>query len=417
MLAVPGRLAAGIPMGTAAGIGDFIANLTASGLGMKRPNQSGMFESVSRNVLDPAFETIESMNPMGAIRSGAQRAFGWEEEPEEQIQTTSSSPDRNIGVGGPAPTRSIPNLGKRSPVVVDGRTGAVEPSGAFGPSSGGGPGGAPVSAGAFTQQAQQEPVQDLGALYRQRIGGIARPNDQLTPEQQQNLRLNFFMRMLANNKPGSRFLQTGGQSGLETSKEAEELRAKNLARGVQQQQFGREDIFRELGLSDKSQDNRERNRHQKAIEEIQNKLADGRITAAEAQAQAAMLRAEASQLRAERAANDPIGTAFRTIMAIGQTHPEMKITPQQALQYALTKGHDREGLADERAFNAANQERLKQGMPALSRKAMQFQQEHGSDISRKSAIYKRFLDDPSIKGDAKKADAILQNELGVRLKD
>ena len=315
-----------------------------------------------------------------------------------------------IGVGGPSPDLSLPKLGRRSPVVINNDTSDVEtadveadPNLSAWPSSGGlppGAGGEPTG-GAIgsSQMAGASGSRDLGELYRQRISGIMQPKGDLTPEQQQRLQQNFFWHLLANNQPGSRFLQGAGQAGAAMSAEDQAQQERNLSRGVQQQKFQHDEAYRAMQL-----------KHQSRLEELQaekNKI-DG--STKEGRARLLEIQAEIARLRAERIAMDPLESSIRTIRKWQNVDPN-------ALKMALSRGQDREGLQAEREFAQVNNERMKMGLPALGRPALEFQNKYGSEISRKSAIYQQILKDPKIGSDTKKADAILQNELGVRLRD
>jgi len=323
-------------------------------------------------------------------------------------EPTGPATRRPVGFGGAARDVSLPILGPRSPLAnrapatID-NTGDVEegPNMSAWPASGGlapGAGGEPTGMGGTIGAPASR---DLGELYRQRISGIQQPKGDLSPEQQARLRRNFFMQMLANNKPNSRLLQNAGAAGVATSEEGRAQQERNLTRGTQQQQFSRDEAYREMAL-----------KHQSRLEELQaerNKI-DG--TTKEGQLKLREIQAEMAQLRAQTAAIDPLDRSVRTIRKYA---PEM--TPREALTTALNRGNDREGLEASREYSRMNVERLKQGLPAISKQGFDFQQKYGSDISRKSAIYQQILNDPRIGKDTKKADALLQNELGVRVRD
>lgn len=412
-MALPGSLA----LGAGAHGADFLANIMANLMGMKRPNPSDMSEAVSRHMISPAFEATgkiaDALNPMSTIREAAKSA-GWQDvEPEPEVAAKPSS-SRDIGVGGPAPSRSIPRLGPRSPVVIDQESGSVAP---IPPEQGFGDDPRLANAGAFAPAPQTTAPgdEDLGDRYRKRVAGIQAPKGDLTPEQENKLRMGFFMHMLANNAPGSRFLQNAGASGVATGAEAERLTDKNLARSTQQQQFARDEVFKEMGLSDKSQDNREKARHQKALEDLQRQAneinkqyREGQITAREAELEVKKIQAEMAQLRASA---NPLEAQLRTIRKWAPN-----LTNDEVLRMGLSKGKSDEDQQIDETWKAAVSRAASTGMPAPSRDQIVAIRKYGNQISRNHPDYMQALKDPGIGGDKRKLDAILQTR-GLRVVD
>lgn len=393
-----------------AGVNDFLSNLTASMMGMKRPDPSAASTASSRSFLDPSFkaagEIAGSFNPMPMLREAA-RGSGWQDEEPETPTPRSST--RDIGVGGPAASRSLPRLGTRSPVVIDNQTGSVDSSAqGFGEES--------PNPGAFPT-ASQVPAEsdDLGDRYRKRVAGIPAPKGDLTPEQRQKLQMDFFMQMLANNAPGSRFLQNAGQAGVSTSAASQAQTEKNLARSTQQQQFARDEVFKEMGLSDKSQDNKERARHQKAIEDLQRQAneinkqyREGQIDAKAAELEVRKIQAQMAELRASA---NPLKAQTEYIRSLAPNMP-----PMDALRMALSRGKSDEDTQIDDLLKVERGAAARSGMPGPSRDQVKAGMLYGGKISSSHPDYIQALKDPAIGGDKKKLDAILQTR-GLRVVD
>lgn len=404
--------------------GDFLANTAANVMGMRRPNPAALSDSASR-FTDPGFqawkEIGDSMNPMPMLRSAAQSA-GWQDVEPETPRTTPQA-RREIGVGGPAPSLSLPRLGARSPVVIDNNTGAVD-------SSAQGFGEEPrlENAGAFSSPAQGGvPAQsdDLGEQYRKGIAGIKPPTGDLTPEQRNKLSMDFYMRMLASNKGGSRFLQNAGQAGLATSDAYQGQMDRNLARNTQQQQFARDDVYKALGLTDKSQDNKELARHHKALEGLQNQqneinkaYREGQITAKEAELEVRKIQAQMAELRAQ-AVRDRANPLEQQILTILKYGPKGQ-TNEEALRTALSKGKSDEDTQLDDLHKAMSVAAARSGMPAPSREQVRAGRLYGSQISRSHPDYIQTLKSmPG--GDTRenrdKLDAVLKTSRGLRVVD
>lgn len=417
--------ALGLPLAlghkSAAGAGDFLANTTANLFGMKRRNPSAMSDTVTSP--DTSFRALgeigDAFNPKPMLRS----AFGWEDADEAPISAPSK---RSIGVGGPSPQVSIPRLGARSPVVVDNDSGSVMETGEIPPAQGFGDEPAlPASAFAQPQQGGQvsDPY-DLGAQYRQRVSGIQKPSGELTPEQQQQLNTKFYMNLLAGNKPGSRFLQNAGRAGMETSDQATAFGDRNYARSAHEGDAARREAGVEVELTQRGQDNREQARHQKKMEDLQQKQLDitqqyneGRIDAKAAELEVRKIQAQMAELRALAARDraNPLEQQIQTIMKYG---PKGMGSPE-ALSLALSKGKSDEDTQIDEAWKAATSHALSNGMPAPSRDQVVAVRKYGGSISRNHADYKealRSLPGGDTKQNRERLDGVLKTR-GLRVVD
>lgn len=327
----------------------------------------------------------------------------------------------DIGVGGPARARSIP---------INGPSVAAD-MGTPGFSDGFGDDPRLADAGAFGAPAQ--PVasaaptgdsEDLGDRYRKRVAGIPAPKGDLTDDQKNRMQMDFFLHLLANNKPGSRFLQNAGESGVATSAEYQAQTDKNLARSTQQQQFARDEVFKEMGLSDKSQDNKELARHHKALEKLQNDQNDinkayreGQIDAKTAELEVRRIQAEMAELRARAAAlkTNPLEQQIQTILKYG---PKGQL-PEEALRTALSKGKNDEDQQIDEAWKASVARAASTGMPAPSRDQIVAIRKYGTQISRGHPDYAsalKSLPGGDTRDNRKKLDAVLQTR-GLRVVD
>lgn len=319
----------------------------------------------------------------------------------------------DVGVGGPSRSRSIP---------INGPSVAAD-MGTPGFSDGFGDDPRLADAGAFgapTQAAAVAPAdsEDLGDRYRKRVAGIPAPKGDLTDDQKNKLQLDFFLHLLANNKPGSRFLQNAGEAGVTTSAGYQAQTDKNLARSTQQQQFARDEVFKEMGLSDKSQDNKELARHHKALEKLQSDQNDvtkayreGQISAKEAELEVRKIQAQMAELRAS--VNPLKGQVeyLRTLLP--------NADPKDLVHMVLTK--DRSGKTDQELADQAwvRATGANTGMPVPSTEAMLARKKYGETISRSHPDYRETLG--AMGGDTKanreKLDNVLKTSRGLRVVD
>lgn len=319
----------------------------------------------------------------------------------------------DIGVGGPARARSIP---------INGPSVAAD-MGTPGFSDGFGDDPRLAEAGAFGAPAQAAVAapadsEDLGDRYRKRVAGIPAPKGDLTDDQKNKLQLDFFLHLLANNKPGSRFLQNAGEAGVTTSAGYQAQTDKNLARSTQQQQFARDEVFKEMGLSDKSQDNKELARHHKALEKLQSDQNDvtkayreGQISAKEAELEVRKIQAQMAELRAS--VNPLKGQVeyLRTLLP--------NADPKDLVHMVLTK--DRSGKTDQELADQAwvRATGANTGMPVPSTEAMLARKKYGETISRSHPDYRETLG--AMGGDTKanreKLDNVLKTSRGLRVVD
>jgi hypothetical protein len=340
---------------------------------------------------------------------------------------------RDIGVGGPAPSRSLPRNGARSPVAGSGedvgafsRAGATRTS-AFPLSSGGG-GGPLKLMGAEAAGAAPAEAPDLAGQYRKRLEGIPAPRPDLTPEQKNKLQQDFFLRLLANSSQrGANLLGSVANAGEGASASAESLRQGNLARGTEQQKIAAEEAYREANLGDKTFDNRERARHERKVEDLKQQENDilkqyreGQIDAKAAELETKRIQTEMATLRLQFQKTDPLERSIQTILKyVHGVNPE-QASPQQriaAAHMALTKdrGKNEDELIDT-AWQQATARAASSGMPAPSRSQIAAHYRYGDTISRSNADYKKFLAEKA-GGDRDKADALIKTQLGLKVVD
>ena len=112
-------------------------------------------------------------------------------------------------------------------------------------------GALPSVTNAPTAQAQHS----LAEEFRNRTAALKTEKGDLTEADKHKLRMDFFLGLLANNQPGSRFLQNVGKSGQAVS--AEYSKMSKEAEAAVDRKYGREvdKIFREMGFADKDADN------------------------------------------------------------------------------------------------------------------------------------------------------------------
>lgn len=127
-----------------------------------------------------------------------------------------------------------------------------------------------VRGGAFQEQsaksasaAEAAPAMDLAAEFRRRVDAAKKEaKGDLTPQQLEQMKLDFFLGLMARGaKRGSNFIGAFGETGRETLAKASGQQEKNLERSRQDQQRTMEEIFREIGLMDKGEDNKRRDKH------------------------------------------------------------------------------------------------------------------------------------------------------------
>ena len=170
-----------------------------------------------------------------------------------------------------------PASAQRAPVVARAPGGAfpAEPSAAAPAAT------LPTQEGAFAQS--QEPqippavAKSLADEFRRRSAEIDRdPEGKLSKDQKAQMELDFFLGLMAKSaQPGARMLGAFGESGLNVSKNATAEMDKNYTRSQDKIRRQREDLYQEIGLSDKDEDNKRDDARQKA-EERRWQAAEGR---------------------------------------------------------------------------------------------------------------------------------------------
>ena len=176
-----------------------------------------------------------------------------------------TEPQTPIAMGPPASAQ-------RAPVVARAPGGAfpAEPAATL-----------PTQEGAFAQS--QEPqippavAKSLADEFRRRSAEIDRdPEGKLSKDQKAQMELDFFLGLMAKSaQPGARMLGAFGESGLNVSKNATAEMDKNYTRSQDKIRRQREDLYHEIGLSDKDEDNKRDDARQKA-EERRWQAAEGR---------------------------------------------------------------------------------------------------------------------------------------------
>ena len=130
------------------------------------------------------------------------------------------------------------------------------------------PGGALTPTGAPQEMGPARPMSpSLDERYRAGMANIPGASPSLTPEQKAKLGLDFGLRLMANSsKRGASFSEALGNAGLGTS--AEHGKEMDIARGTAEKRRGeaREDVFRETGFGEKSEDNRRADRQLSIME-------------------------------------------------------------------------------------------------------------------------------------------------------
>jgi anti-sigma28 factor (negative regulator of flagellin synthesis) len=96
----------------------------------------------------------------------------------------------------------------------------------------------------------------LADRYAKRVGEIPAAGDgSLSPDQKSQAQLDFFLSLLANNKPGSRFLQNAGASGLAVSGQVRDTREKNKRDASGRRRDAMDEAFKEVSFADRDEDN------------------------------------------------------------------------------------------------------------------------------------------------------------------
>ena len=110
------------------------------------------------------------------------------------------------------------------------------------------------------------PRPSLADEYRKRVAAVKAEKGDLTEADKHKLQMDFFLGLLANNQPGSRFLQNVGKSGQAVS--AEYSKMSKEAKAAADRKYGKEvdQIFREMGFADKDADNARADRKELAEE-------------------------------------------------------------------------------------------------------------------------------------------------------
>lgn len=115
--------------------------------------------------------------------------------------------------------------------------------------------GAPAEeASPVTQQAPQTSQESIADLYRTRRAALPERKGEVSEKQKQQLALDFFLGMLANNNPGSRFLQNAGKSGQGVSAKYTTLEEKAQAQAERARAQDETTLAREMGFEGQSRD-------------------------------------------------------------------------------------------------------------------------------------------------------------------
>ena len=77
---------------------------------------------------------------------------------------------------------------------------------------------------------------------------------ELSEDQKNHAQMDFYLGLLANNKPGSRFLQNAGQTGLAVSRGVRDTRARNQAQASATRREALDEAFRAIGFAGKDED-------------------------------------------------------------------------------------------------------------------------------------------------------------------
>ena len=106
----------------------------------------------------------------------------------------------------------------------------------------------------------------LANEYRKRVAAVKTEKGEITEADKHKLQMDFFLGLLANNQPGSRFLQNFGKSGQAVSAQYSQMSKE--AKAAADKKYGREvdQIFREMGFADKDADNARADRMELADE-------------------------------------------------------------------------------------------------------------------------------------------------------
>lgn len=159
------------------------------------------------------------------------------------------------GAETPAPAK--PAMPRRAPAMA-----RSTQSGAFDtPTTTPGP---KTQEGAFAApQAPQQPIppavaKSLAEEFRRRSAEIGRdPDGSLTKDQKAQAEMDFWLGMISRSaRPGARALGAFADSGLDVSKKVTDATDKNTTRSERKIQQKRDDLYREMGFSDKDEDNK-----------------------------------------------------------------------------------------------------------------------------------------------------------------
>ncbi len=271
----------------------------------------------------------------------------------------------------------------------------------------------------------------LDELYRSRVAAIPREGEsQLTDQQKKHAKIDLFLRMLANNRPGSRFLQNLGAAGSSVSNDVRRVLEQNRREAGERRREGREDAFRELGFADKEEDNRARSRQL----DITEKQGNERL---------ALLKKQVDQGKWKVMDNGKSGTYVLFDQETGQTRdtgikvyreprdtrpPQVRLieylegleSEKRARAFAYLQGGKDKNDSDQ-IFDKAI-EMVRTGAAANPRDAVRLAREAMAEarggtsaaprtpgaISRTDPMYQEALKDPRIGGDRKKLDEMLQ---------
>lgn len=181
---------------------------------------------------------------------------------ESQLRSEIAMLERQIGkrIPAPGPQAAAPGALEADPWET-GMAESAQQNAALGALGAGT--GEPAAAGAT---ATREP---LAEAYRKKVAAIEKETgEKLTDQQRAELRLDFFLRLMsAGTKPGATLLGAAGEGGLQTSALSRGMREKNMAAAAKKRTEAREDVFREIGFSDKDADNASRDRQLGITEE------------------------------------------------------------------------------------------------------------------------------------------------------
>lgn len=131
------------------------------------------------------------------------------------------------------------------------------------------------------------PSEALENAYQKKVAQIENgTGHELSQEQKKQLRLDFYLGLLAGNKPGSTLLQGIGESGLAVSGKANAIMEKNRRASSERRREALDTAFREIGFMDRDQDNQrgdqrvavENKRHTERMDLLRRQLEQGKWT-------------------------------------------------------------------------------------------------------------------------------------------